>query len=103
MGDNMSITSAKMLAHALRNERKKRKLSQDKVADSIGIKQSTVSEFENYPDGTRLETLFKLLAALDLELQVTKRGALLHAWSSSSNNSQNQEGLHDQQGWDQEW
>jgi len=37
------------------------------------MKQSTVSEFENYPDGTRLETLFKLLAALDLELQITPR------------------------------
>ncbi|NHB95039.1 helix-turn-helix domain-containing protein [Photorhabdus stackebrandtii] len=99
----MSITSTKMLAHALHNERKKRKLSQDKVADSIGIKQSTVSEFENYPDGTRLETLFKLLAALDLELQVTKRGELSRIWSSSSNITQDQEGLHDQQGWDQEW
>ncbi|WP_338134921.1 MULTISPECIES: hypothetical protein [Enterobacteriaceae] len=26
------------------------------------IKQSTVSEFENHPEGTRLDTLFKLLA-----------------------------------------
>ncbi|WP_255425916.1 MULTISPECIES: helix-turn-helix domain-containing protein [Rahnella] len=71
--DNMNITSAKMLANALRNERKKRKLSQSKTAETIGLKQSTVSEFENYPDGTRLETLFKLLAALDLELQITPR------------------------------
>lgn len=69
----MKITTAKMLAVALRNERKKRMQSQKNVAETIGLKQSTVSEFENHPDGTRLETLFKLLAALDLELQVVPR------------------------------
>ena len=48
MEDKMNITSTKMLANALRNERKKRKLSQSKTAETIGLKQSTVSEFENY-------------------------------------------------------
>ncbi|MCO4312931.1 helix-turn-helix domain-containing protein [Pectobacterium versatile] len=70
----MKITSAGMLAHAMRDERKKRKLNQSQVAESMGIKQSTVSDFENHPEGTRLETLFKLLAALDLELHLSKRG-----------------------------
>lgn len=70
----MKITSAGMLAHAMRDERKKRKLNQSHVAESMGIKQSTVSDFENHPEGTRLETLFKLLAALDLELHLSKRG-----------------------------
>lgn len=83
----MNITSTKMLANALRNERKKRKLSQSKTAETMGLKQSTVSEFENHPDGTRLETLFKLLAALDLELQIAPR------------NSDPQ----DKTSWDQEW
>jgi HTH-type transcriptional regulator/antitoxin HipB len=41
-----------MLAHTLRNERKKRNQSQSKTADSIGLKQATVSAFENNPDGT---------------------------------------------------
>ncbi|MBA0181334.1 helix-turn-helix domain-containing protein [Pectobacterium carotovorum subsp. carotovorum] len=70
----MKITSAGMLAHAMRDERKKHKLNQSQVAESMGIKQSTVSDFENHPEGTRLETLFKLLAALDLELHLSKRG-----------------------------
>ncbi|HEJ7885427.1 TPA: helix-turn-helix domain-containing protein [Serratia liquefaciens] len=82
----MKITSAQMLAHTLRNERKKRNQSQSKTADSIGLKQATVSAFENNPDGTRLETLFKLLAALDLELQVTPRGKPVNPKT-----------------WDQEW
>lgn len=83
----MNITSTKMLASALRNERKKRKLSQSKTAETMGLKQSTVSEFENHPDGTRLETLFKLLAALDLELQVVPRNS----------------STEDKMSWDQEW
>ncbi|MBN3216833.1 helix-turn-helix domain-containing protein [Pectobacterium polaris] len=79
----MKITSAGMLAHAMRDERKTRKLNQSQVAESMGIKQSTVSDFENHPEGTRLETLFKLLAALDLELHLSKRGEpqVGQAWS----------------------
>lgn len=83
----MNITSTKRLASALRNERKKRKLSQSKTAETMGLKQSTVSEFENHPDGTRLETLFKLQTALDLELQVVPRNG----------------SIEDKTSWDQEW
>ncbi|EGY28922.1 Helix-turn-helix protein [Candidatus Regiella insecticola 5.15] len=84
---NTNITSAERLAHVLRDERKKRKLSQSETAKSILMKQSTVSNFENYPDRTRLDTLFRLLAALDLELQITNRN----------------ENSSDRQAWDQEW
>ncbi|WP_019211224.1 helix-turn-helix domain-containing protein [Yersinia massiliensis] len=83
----MKITSAAMLANRLRNERKKSKLTQRKTAETVGLKQSTVSEFENHPDGTRLDTLFKLLAALDLELQVRPRNS----------------NIKDNTTWDQEW
>ncbi|CRY54669.1 MULTISPECIES: helix-turn-helix domain-containing protein [Yersinia] len=83
----MKITSAAMLANTLRNERKKSKLTQRKTAETVGLKQSTVSEFENHPDGTRLDTLFKLLAALDLELQVRPRNS----------------NIKDNTTWDQEW
>ncbi|ABR80042.1 TPA: helix-turn-helix domain-containing protein [Klebsiella pneumoniae MGH 78578] len=69
----MNVTSPKMLAQAVREARKQRKLTQREAAESMSMKQSTVSEFENHPEGTRLDTLFKLLAALDLELQVVSR------------------------------
>ncbi|MFB6411616.1 helix-turn-helix domain-containing protein [Edwardsiella piscicida] len=86
-GDKMNVTSPKMLAQAVRNTRKQRKLTQRETAESIGMKQSTVSEFENHPEGTCIGTLFKLLAALDLKLQaVSRRGE--HKSSDS---------------WDQEW
>ncbi|CAM6435891.1 helix-turn-helix domain-containing protein [Klebsiella pneumoniae] len=83
----MNVTSPKMLAQAIRDARKQRNLTQRETAASMGMKQSTVSEFENHPEGTRLDTLFKLLAALDPKLQVVSR--------RGKNNSSD--------GWDQEW
>lgn len=76
-----------MLTQAIRDARKQRNLTQRETAASMGMKQSTVSEFENHTEGTRLDTLFKLLAALDLKLQVVSR--------RGKNNSSD--------GWDQEW
>lgn len=69
----MQITSAKMLANAVRDQRKTRNITQSETAKLVGIKQNTVSAFENNPGGTKLETLFKLLAALDLELHLQPR------------------------------
>ncbi len=87
IGDNMNVTSPNMLAQAVRNARKQRKLTQRETAERMGMKQSTVSEFENHPEGTRLGTLFKMLAALDLKLQVVNRRR-----ENKSSDS-----------WDQEW
>ena len=71
----MQVTSAKMLANALRDQRKARKMTQIETANVVGMKQTTVSAFENTPEGTKLDTLFKLLAALDLELHVQARNS----------------------------
>ncbi|MFH8136015.1 helix-turn-helix domain-containing protein [Pantoea osteomyelitidis] len=70
----MPITPAKMLAHAIRNERKKQPLSQVETADNVGLKQATLSALENNPDGIRLDTLFKILSALNLQLTIVPRG-----------------------------
>ncbi|HBX8215738.1 TPA: helix-turn-helix domain-containing protein [Klebsiella pneumoniae] len=83
----MNVTSPTMLAQGIKDARKQRNLTQRETAASMGMKQSTVSEFENHPEGTRLDTLFKLLAALDPKLQVVSR--------RGKNNSSD--------GWDQEW
>lgn len=82
----MKITSPDMLAQALKNSRKRQNLSQQATANQIGVKQATVSSFENHPDKSKVETLFKLLSALDLELSLTSRGEPDQA-----------------SGWDQEW
>ncbi len=73
----MKVTSPALLAHAVKDHRKIKKLTQAETADLIGIKQATVSDFENRPESTKLDTLFKILSALDLELQVVKKGITL--------------------------
>ncbi len=66
----MILHSTQELAEYIRDRRKRQKLSQAEVGDRVGIKQATISSFENNPEGTKLETLFKLISALDLELQI---------------------------------
>ncbi|MND15781.1 Antitoxin HipB [compost metagenome] len=73
----MKVTSPGLLASAVRDQRKISKQTQAETAKQVGIKQTTVSDFEIRPESTRLETLFKILAALDLELHVVKRGSPL--------------------------
>ncbi|MCS0314475.1 helix-turn-helix domain-containing protein [Vibrio diabolicus] len=70
----MLITSSRQLAIHLRDERKSRKLSQAKVADPVGIKQDTVSKFEVNPETTSIQTLFRILSSLNLEMHIVPKG-----------------------------
>jgi len=62
------VSSPKSLGAALRRQRKTKKLSQKKAGSSFKLEQSTVSGLENGAPGTRINTLFRMLAALDLEI-----------------------------------
>ncbi len=80
----MKVTSPASLASAVKDQRKLGSMTQAHTADLIGIKQTTVSDFENRPESTKLETLFKILSALDLELHVVKKVSTLDekkAWA----------------------
>lgn len=61
------------VARILKDERKRAEKSQGVVAACAGVRQTTVSKVEQHPDNTRLETLFSLLAALDLELEIKRK------------------------------
>ena len=69
----MKVTNSKQLSNYLKDVRITQKLSQGKVANKVGIRQDTVSSFEQHPDSTKLETFFKILSALNLELTVSPR------------------------------
>ncbi len=71
----MKVTNSKQLSSYLKDVRVTQKLSQGKVASKVGIRQDTVSSFEQHPDSTKLETFFKILSALNLELTVTPRNS----------------------------
>ncbi|PPS64943.1 transcriptional regulator [Pantoea sp. BRM17] len=63
------------LSAHLRDVRLSKKLSQGKVASKVGIRQDTVSSFELQPGTSRLETFFRILSALELELEVKPKGS----------------------------
>lgn len=66
----MLIQSPKELALFIINQRKKLKLSQKEVGNLVGLKQKTLSALENKPENTQLETLFRVLSALNLNIKM---------------------------------
>ncbi|AIR69942.1 MULTISPECIES: helix-turn-helix domain-containing protein [Dickeya] len=89
----MKVTNSKQLSSYLKDVRITQKLSQGKVASKVGIRQDTVSSFEQHPDSTKLETFFKILSALNLELTITPRNA----------NAANNEASAATSSWKEEW
>ena len=71
----MKVTNSTQLSAYLKDIRQTRKLSQEKVACKVDIRQDTVSSFERNADATKLETLFKILSALELELVIQPRNS----------------------------
>lgn len=63
------------VGNALRNARRGQKLSQADLAARAGVWPRTISLLEGGAGGAKLETLFDLLAALDLELQIVPRSS----------------------------
>ncbi|EPL7094902.1 type II toxin-antitoxin system antitoxin HipB [Escherichia coli] len=47
--------------------------TQSELAKKIGIKQATISNFENNPDNTSLTTFFKIIGAHNVRLVMLKR------------------------------
>jgi HTH-type transcriptional regulator / antitoxin HipB len=70
---DLKVLSPENLGQALRAARKQKGLSQKDVGHSVGMEQHTISKIEKGSPGTALNTLFRLLAALDLELIVQPR------------------------------
>jgi len=63
------------LANYLKLVRQKNQWTQSELAKRIGIKQATVSNFENNPEKTTLATLFKILQSLELAMVLYEKNA----------------------------
>jgi HTH-type transcriptional regulator / antitoxin HipB len=61
------------LAEILRRRRRQLNLSQVTLSRRTRLRQSTISELENFRTDLRLGTLLELIAALDLELIIRPR------------------------------
>ena len=68
--------TTKDLGNILRKARKARNLTQADLATLAGIWQRTVSNIETSASGAKVDTIFDLLAALDLELHIVPRSKM---------------------------
>jgi HTH-type transcriptional regulator/antitoxin HipB len=68
--------TTKDLGNLLRQARKAGNLTQADLAARAGIWQRTVSNIETSASGAKIDTIFDLLAALDLELHIVPRSKM---------------------------
>ncbi|MGX9418808.1 type II toxin-antitoxin system antitoxin HipB [Vibrio sp. WJH972] len=67
------IYSPKQLADMMLLVRQKNGWTQSELAKKVGIKQATISNFENNPNKTTLSTFFKLAQAMELTLSIQEK------------------------------
>ena len=63
----------RQLGNLVRRVRKRMGLSQGELSDRIGLRQATISEIEAGNPGTKLDSILKVLATLNLELRIVPR------------------------------
>lgn len=61
------------LGAAIKSARLRRGLTQTDAASNVGLQQKTVSALENVGARTTVDTLYKMLSALDLELVIREK------------------------------
>lgn len=67
-------TSPKVLGQILKSARNEKGLNQQEAGNIVGITQAMISRIETGESNARIDTLFRLLAALDMEMIVKPRG-----------------------------
>jgi HTH-type transcriptional regulator/antitoxin HipB len=65
-----TVYTPRQLGQVLKGQRNTQHLTQAEVATPVGLLPKTVSKLERDPDTATLESLFKLLSSLQLELVV---------------------------------
>lgn len=75
MSASPTIYSPVQLANYLKLVRQKNQWTQSELAQRMGIKQATVSNFENHPEKTTLTTVFKILQSLELSMAICEKNA----------------------------
>ena len=63
----------KQLGETLRRYRTLAGLNQSQVAARAGLRQATISQIEGGSEATKIETVYSVMAALDLEMTIAPR------------------------------
>ena len=70
-------TSPRALGQAIRSLRRQRGMTQAELAEACVLRQATISAVENGAPGTRLDTVFRVLAVLGREVVLGDRARVL--------------------------
>ena len=73
MGD--IVRTPQQLSQVLRAHRKRKKMTQRLAGEGGGLLPKTLSALEQKPEGSSIESFFRLLSALGLELVVQEKAA----------------------------
>lgn len=70
---NRILRSSKELGETIRSIRKNQRLGQAELAHKAAVRQALISDIEKGVVATRLDTLLKILAALNADLAIIPR------------------------------
>lgn len=63
----------RQIGAVVRRARQRRSLSQAQLGETVGLRQETISLIETGNPATKLETILKVFAVLDLEFRIAPR------------------------------
>ena len=70
---NQVVRLPRQLGAIIQNKRRRQGMTQQQLASLIGKQQKTISAIENGSQGTKLDTLLRVIATLDLDIQIVPR------------------------------
>ncbi len=70
---SFTVQTPEQLGPVLKGLRKKQKLTQQEVGNAVDMLPKTVSKLELNPESATVESLFKLLSALQIEVVLQSR------------------------------
>ncbi len=69
---NLVVRQPRQLGAIIQDERRRQGMTQQQLASLIGLQQKTISAIENGSVGTKLDTLLRVFATLDLDIQIVR-------------------------------
>ena len=70
---NQVVRLPRQLGAIIQSERLRQGMTQQQLASLICNQQKTISAIENGSQGTKLDTLLRVIATLDLDIQIVPR------------------------------